>query len=52
MASLTGIRGGSFLAEKVGLHPLMAGTGTGLFILSGVLLLSTYLLKSVSKRNN
>ncbi|AIA31790.1 MFS transporter [Leptospirillum ferriphilum] len=52
MASLTGIRGGSFLAEKVGLHPLLAGTGTGLFLLSGVLLLSTYLLKSVSKRNN
>ena len=52
MASLTGIRGGSFLAEKAGLHPLLFGAGAGLFILGGVLLLSTHLLESVSKRNN
>ncbi len=52
VASLTGIRGGSLLAEKIGVHPLLAASGTGLLGISGVFLLSTHFLGSVSKGNN
>jgi MFS family permease len=52
LASLAGIRGASLLAGRATLHPLIAGAGAGLLVISGVLLLSTHFLGSVSKRNN
>jgi DHA3 family macrolide efflux protein-like MFS transporter len=44
---LVGIKGGTFLAQRYGLHPFLEGMGIALGILAGVLLLATQLQKKV-----